>query len=55
MGMSTLEKIFSSEFGLSTNIFPVDEPRKSFIAGTSFLLIFNISLILSLVPPNINE
>ena len=53
--MSVEENIFSSVCGLSTNIFPVDEPRKSFNPATSFGFTFNISSRLSLVPPNMNE
>ena len=55
IGISTFENIFSRESRSSTNMFPVDEPKKSLIAGILLVSFFNISSRLVLVPPNINE
>ncbi len=43
------EKISSKISGLSTNIFPVEEPKKSLMAATFFGLVFRTSSKLSLV------
>lgn len=48
-------KIRSNESFLSTSIFPVDEPRKSFSPGTRLRSSLRISSILSFVPPKKKE